>query len=200
MPARRPGTGWHAIVRVAAVVALAVAALLVPGPVASPVAAVCAGVQAIDDALLSGTTTVFVGTVVNTENDNRWVTVLVDERWHNADGIPDTVFVHGGPDQGESMSDQRIYTKGRYVFAVTNAGPYYEDNACTATTPWSSDLARYRPGNVAEAPGSGSGSPLDFLESGNAALAAGLALALLIAVVAYILILRRRKRPPDWMR
>jgi hypothetical protein len=200
MPTLRPASGRPAFIRALAAVGLALAALIVPGPAASPVFAQCADVQAIDDALLSGNTIVFVGNVVSTTNENRWATVLVDERWHNADGVPATALVHGGPGAGETSSEQRIYAPGRYVFAVTNAGPNYEDSLCTATTPWSDDLARYRPSNVAQAPNSGSGSPFDFLESGSAALAAGLVLALLIAVVTYILILRRRKRPPDWMR
>lgn len=200
MPASRPAMRRPMVVRALAAVALAVATLLVASPTASPVAAECASVQAIPDALLSGNTVVFVGNVVGLDNDNRWATVLVDERWHNADGVPATAFVHGGPGEGKTGLDQRIYANGRYVFAVTNAGPYYEDTLCTATTPWSDDLAQYRPSNVAQGSGSGTGSPLDFLASGTAAIAAGLALALVIAVVAYILILRRRKRPPDWMR
>jgi hypothetical protein len=200
VPAPGSATRGPASIRAIFAIVTAATALLVAGPSASPVAAECAGVQAIADALLSGNTTVFVGNVVKLDNDNRWATVLVDERWHNADGVPDTAFIHGGPEAGKSGIDQRIFALGRYVFAVTNEGPYYVDSACTATTPWSDDLVQYRPTNVAEGSGSGSGSPLDFLESGSAALAAGLALALLIAVVAYILILRRRKRPPDWMR
>ena len=166
MGAPRPAMGRPGIVRAVVAIFLAVAALLVPGPAASPVAAACASVQAMADAMLSGNATVFVGTVVNLDNEDRWATVLVDERWHNADGIPDTVFVHGSPEAGVTSSEQRVYAPGRYVFAVTNAGPNYEDSTCTATTAWSDDLARYRPGDVAVAPGTASGSPLDFLSRG----------------------------------
>ena len=141
-----------------------------------------------------------MGTVVRLENDNRWVKVLVEERWQNADGLPDTVDVRGGPEAGISSLDGPCLHEGRYLFDVTNFGPYLEDTSCTATTAWSDDLARYRPSNVAEAPGSSSGSPLDAVSSSDLVLAAGLVLALLVAVVTYILILRRRKRPPDWMR
>jgi hypothetical protein len=175
---------------------LAMAALWLPASVA--LAADCVPAT-VPDAQLTGDV-IFVGTVFKLENDNRWAVVLVNERWQGAEGIPDTVTVHGGPEQGSSTVNDRAYSSSRYLFDVRNLGPYMEDDACSATTPWSEDLARYRPSNVVEAPGSGSSSPLDALSSGDAVLAAGLVLALLIAVVTYILILRRRSRPPDWMR
>ena len=178
---------------------ISLAALLVPGLATAPVAAACAVPATIPDAQRTGDI-LFVGTIVKLENDNRWAKVLIDERWQNADGLPDTVDVHGGPEAGTEREDQRAYTMGRYLFDVTNFGPYLEDSSCTATTLWSDDLARYRPSNVAEAPGSSSRSPLDAVSSSDLVLAAGLVLALLVAVVTYILILRRRKRPPDWMR
>ncbi len=178
---------------------LGIAAMVTPGLAVAPVAADCATQATIPDALRSRDT-VFVGTVYSLENDNRWATVLVDERWHNADGIPDTVFIHGGPGPNVTGSDQRVYEATRYVFDVTNTGPYFEDSICTATTPWTADLAQYRPTNVAEASGSSSGSPFDIMNSPELVLVAVLILALLIAIVAYILILRRRQRPPDWMR
>jgi len=182
-----------------AAMAISLAALLVPGLATAPVAADCAVPATIPDAQRTRDI-LFVGTIVNLENDNRWAKVLIDERWQNADGLPDTVDVRGGPAGATSSSTQRAYTEGRYLFDVTNFGPYLEDSSCTATTLWTDDLARYRPSNVAEAPGAPSGSPLDALNSSDAVLAAALVLALLIAVVTYILILRRRKRPPDWMR
>ena len=189
--------GAHARIGALAV-ALSVAALLVPGLATAPVAADCAFVATVPDAQ-STRDIVFVGTVVKLENDNRWATVLVNERWQNADGLPDTVLVHGGPGPGIVSSTERGYTQGRYLFDVTNLGPYLEDTSCSATSLWSDDLARYRPSNVVQT-SSSSGSPLDALNSSDVVLAAGLVLALLVAVVTYILILRRRKRPPDWMR
>ena len=190
--------GARARIGVAAL-ALSLAALLVPGLAVAPVAADCAVPATIQDAQRTGDI-LFVGDVVKLENDNRWAKVLIDERWQNADGLPDTVDVRGGPEPGVAGSTDRAYTMGRFLFDVTNFGPYLVDSSCTATTLWSDDLARYRPSNVAEAPGSSSGSPLDAVSSSDLVLAAGLVLALLIAVVTYILILRRRKRPPDWMR
>jgi hypothetical protein len=200
MRGRGPTTRRAARARIgAAALATSFAVLLVPGLTASPVAADCAGPATIQDAQRTGDI-LFVGSVVRLENDNRWIKVLVEERWQNADGVPDTVDIRGGPEAGISSSTQRAYTQGRYLFDVTNFGPFYQDTSCSATTLWTDDLARYRPSNVAQAPNSSSGSPLDAIGSSDLALAAVLVLALLIAVVAYILILRRRKRPPDWMR
>jgi hypothetical protein len=180
--------------RLVVAVALALGAWLVPA--SSSLAADCVprtipDAQATPDIL-------FVGDVVRLDNDNRWAVVLVRERWQGAEGLPDTVNIRGGPEAGTSTVNDRIYLEGRYLFDVRNLGPYLEDDACSATTPWSEALGQYRPSNVAGP--SASGSPLDLLDSGGLALAAFLVLALLIAVVAYILILRRRQRPPDWMR
>ena len=183
----------------AAALTISLAALLVPGFATAPVAADCAVPATIPDAQRTRDI-LFVGTIAKLENDNRWAKVLINERWQNADGLPDTVDVRGGPAAGTSSTTDRAYTDGRYLFDVTNLGPYLQDTSCSATTAWTDDLARYRPSNVAEAPGSSSGSPLDAVSSSDLALAAGLVLALLVAVVTYILILRRRKRPPDWMR
>ncbi len=199
---RGPGSTVRRAVRVrvgAAALAIALAALLVPGLTTAPVAADCAAPLTIPDAQSTGDI-VFVGTVFSLDNDNRWVRVLVDERWQNAGGLPDTVDIRGGPAAGIESPTDRAYTQGRYLFDVTNVGPYLQDSSCSATTAWTDDLGRYRPSDVVQAPGSTSGSPLDAIGSSDLALAAGLVLALLIAVVAYILILRRRKRPPDWMR
>ena len=54
----------------------------------------------------------FVGTVVGLENDNRWVKVLVEERWQNADGLPDTVDVRGGPEAGIRTLTDRVLHGG----------------------------------------------------------------------------------------
>jgi hypothetical protein len=182
-------------VRLIAAAALAIAAALVP--VATPSLAADCVPRTIEDAQ-STPDIMFVGDIVRLENGDRWAVVLVTERWQGAAGVPDTVNVRGGPEEGTAMINDRIYTMGRYLFDVRNFGPYMEDDACSATTPWTEALAQYRPSNVAGS--SGSGSPFDAVDSTTVVLAAGLVLALLIAVVAYILILRRRQRPPDWMR
>ena len=83
----------------AAALTISLAALLAPGLVTAPVAADCAAPATIPDAQRTRDI-MFVGTVVGLENDNRWVKVLVEERWQNADGVPDTVDVRGGPEAG----------------------------------------------------------------------------------------------------
>ncbi len=93
-----------------------------------------------------------------------------------------------------------MFTEGRWLFDVTNAGPYYADSSCSASQPWTDDLSQFRPAGVVQTKGSASSSPLDVLQSNDVVLLAVLVGALLIAILAYILILRRRRRPPEWMR
>ena len=143
----------------------------------------------------------FVGTVTFLENDNRWAVATVDERWRGADGLGPTVQVHGGPEPGTRTPVDRTYEPVRYLFVVSDAGGgVLSDNACSGTQPWTEDLARLRPGGVnAVAPGA-TGSPLDVLADPDVVTIAALVGALLVAVVAYILILRARRRGPDWRR
>ena len=176
---------------------LGAAAVLLPGLATSAVLADCTTIKDVPAAQRSGDA-VFVGDVYRTENDGRWAVVLVSERWQGAAGLPDTVEVHGGPGPGTTTTTDRAFTEGRWLFDVTNAGPFYQDSSCSASQPWADDLAQYRPAGVAEAPGSASSS--DVLGSSDIFLIAVLVGALLIAILAYILILRRRRRPPEWMR
>jgi hypothetical protein len=182
-----------------AALVLGILAVLTPGLASSPVLADCATIKDVPAAQRSGDA-VFVGDVYRTENDGRWAVVLVDERWQGAAGLPDTVEVHGGPGPGTLTTTDRAFTEGRWLFDVTNAGPYYADSSCSASQPWTDDLSQFRPAGVTESKGSGSSSPLDVLESSDIVLIAVLVGALLIAILAYILILRRRRRPPEWMR
>jgi hypothetical protein len=169
-----------------------------PGPGTRVALGDCASVSDIPTAQRSRDA-VFVGDVTRTENDGRWAVVLVAERWQNASGLPDTVTVHGGPEPGTITSADRAFTVGRWLFDATNFGPYLIDSSCSASQPWTDDLAQYRPTGVAEASGSGSSSG-DLFGSTDIVVIAILVGALLIAVLAYILILRRRRRPPEWMR
>jgi hypothetical protein len=182
-----------------AAIVLGAAAVLVPGPSTSSVLADCATIKDVASAQRSGDV-VFVGDVYRTENDGRWAVVLVDERWQRAAGIPDTVRVQGGPEPGKITPTDRVFTEGRWLFDVTNAGAYYADSSCSASQPWTDDLSQFRPAGVVQTKGSGSSSPLDVLQSNDVVLVAVLVGALLIAILAYILILRRRRRPPEWMR
>ena len=97
----------------------------------------------------------------------------------------------------------RKYTRGRWLFDVTYGAPYLEDHACSATSPWSEALGPYRPKGVVKFDGTPQDKPFDLFDMfASEALVpiAALVGALLTAVLAYILILRRRRRPPEWMR
>lgn len=185
-------------------VALAQLPVIPPGgPLAivrPPVAlASCAASPSLADAVLFGDV-VIVGSVVALENDDRWATVQVEERWRGARDVPDTIEVHGGPGADASTSVDRTFQATRYLFVLTAGDGYYVDNICTATRPWTPDLAAYRPAGVSPAADVVAGTQVTAIDPGAIALVAALLLALLIAIVAYIVILRARRRPPDWMR
>ena len=176
---------------------------LLPGSSAvirPPVAlASCAATPSIADAVLFGDVVV-VGSVVKLANDDRWATVRVEERWRGARDVPDTIEVHGGPEVTASTTSDRTFQPTRYLFVLTPGDGFYVDNACTATQLWTPDLASYRPAGVTPAADVVAGSQPTTIDPGAIALVAVLLLALLIAIVAYIVILRARRRPPDWMR
>jgi hypothetical protein len=155
----------------------------------------CPGQPALADAAV-----VIVGTITFLENDNRWAIVEVEERWRGADDIGRSVEVRGAGDPGTSTMIDRSYEQRRYLFALENGPGYLVDNACSATTPWTDALARLRPDGVAAAPGLAVASPIDDVNLDVFLLTAGLLGALVVAIVAYAIVLRARRRPPDWMR
>lgn len=169
------------------------------GLAVAPASASCATTPSIEDAVLLGEV-VFVGTVVRTENSGRWATVRVEERWRGARDLGDTVEVRGGPEAGTATSIDRIFALSRYLFIVSNGPGHLIDNQCTATTPWTSDLSRLRPLDVSPAPDVASGAPVTELDMDRLLPTLALVGALVIAVVAYVFILRARRRPPDWFR
>jgi hypothetical protein len=155
--------------------------------------------QPAEDAVLFGDV-VFVGTVLRTENEGRWPTVRVEERWRGAGGLADTVVVRGGPEPGTATAVDRAYLPGRYLFVVENQGGVLVDTACSATQRWTDDLAPLRPAGVTPAAAELPTDPLGSIDPGALAAVAGLLVALLIAIVAYLWVLRARRRPPDWVR
>lgn len=179
---------------------LLVAQLLVlgPGPTVAPVLASCAAPPTLRESLALADVVV-VGTVTHLENDGRWATVRVEERWRGPQSMGDTIDIRGGPAAGAGTSVDRVFTEDRYLFFLTTGPEYFVDNACTATQVWSEELAWYRPAGVMPAPVVEAGAPLDSLGIDVVPVAA-LAGVLLIAVVSYLFILRGRRRPPDWMR
>lgn len=166
---------------------------------ASVLAACATAPQPADEAVLFGDV-VFVGTVLRTENEGRWPTVRVEERWKGADGLADTVVVRGGPEPGTATTTDRTYLPGRYLFIVENEGGVLVDTACTGTQAWTEELAPLRPAGVTPAAEELPTDPLGSIDPADVAAVAGLLFALLIAIIAYLWVLRARRRPPDWVR
>jgi hypothetical protein len=187
------------LVRAAVAVALASGALL--GTAAAPpsAAADCAPIVSLEEAILFADT-VFVGSVTQLENSGRWATVRVEERWKGARDLPDTVQVRGGPEPGTASSVDRKFMPGRYLFFVRPGLGYLEDNGCSATTSWTDDLAVLRPAGVTAGTDVVTGTQVTEFDLDPYLPIAALALALIVAVIAYLVVLRARNRPPDWMR
>jgi hypothetical protein len=182
--------------RLLATVLSAAAWLGMLGAAPTPVAASCAAPSSPADAARFGEI-VFVGSVTELANEGRWVKVKVEERWRGASDLPDQVEVRGGPEPGTGTDIDRSFLAGRYLFVVEQGPGYLLDNQCSGTILWYDTLADLRPSGVKPAfTASGEESPpgQDILPVVALFLAAG------IALVAYILILRSRARPPDWMR
>ena len=170
-----------------------------PGVGVSQVSADCAAAPSIDEAVLRGEV-VFVGTVLRVDNQMRWATVRVEERWRGARDLAETVQVRGGPEPGTATSVDRLYGTGRYLFVVTRGPDYLQDNACTTTTTWTDDLARLRPIDVSPAANVVGNVEVTEVRLEEFVPLLALVAALIIAVIAYLVILRARRRPPDWLR
>jgi hypothetical protein len=117
-----------------------------------------------------------------------------------ADGLGDTVIVLGGPEPGTATTTDRTYLPGRYLFVVDDRGGVLVDSACSGTRAWTDELAPLRPAGVAPAAVEVPTDPLGSINPGQLAAVAGLLVALLVAIVAYLYVLRARRRPPDWIR
>jgi hypothetical protein len=184
------------------VVAFALVALAFAASLARPesVLAACpTAPQPAEDAVLFGDV-VFVGTVLRSENEGRWPTVRVEERWKGAASLADTVVVRGGPEPGTATATDRTYLPGRYLFVVRNENGVLADDGCSGTQAWTDELAPLRPAGVMPAAVELPTDPLGSINPGTLAAVAGLLVALLIAIVAYLYVLRARRRPPDWIR
>ena len=184
---------------VAGALLMTVALGFAAGPAAPAVRASCASPAPITDAM-NRADVVLVGTVTGVENDGRWATVKVEERWKAQGSVPDQITVRGGPGSGEATSIDRVYGKDRYLFFLTLGRDYFLDNACTATSVWSWDLAQYRPLGVQPAPDVAAGVAIGSGVGIDVVPVVALLVLLVIALVAYVLTLRARRRPPDWMR
>jgi hypothetical protein len=171
------------------------------GPAVPLAAAVtCPSPVALDQAIFTGGI-VFVGTVTATSNKGRWAAVRVEERWRGADALPAAVDVEGGPGPGDATPFDRTYEMTRYLFIVL-ASPTgsYLDSVCTGTRPWSRDLARYRPLSVTPQADVVADTPVSPIPADLPIPLVALIGSLIIAVLAYLIVLRARRRPPDWFR
>ncbi|MEO7555803.1 MAG: hypothetical protein ABIV94_04265 [Acidimicrobiales bacterium] len=120
---------------------------------AGSAAASCAPPLPTRDAITQADAVV-VGTVTATRSHDRVATVAVDEVWKGEVG--NTLEVFGGPDpENAATSVDRTYEIGvRYLIVAFEPaahgspgaiGGRYEDNACSATQPWSDALKTLRP-------------------------------------------------------
>lgn len=181
------------------IVLVALLLVLASAPATTPALASCAPPRPIEESLLLADAVV-VGTVTDLENGGRWAVVQVEERWRAPGSLPDTIEVRGGPEPGAASSVDRVFTGERYLFFLTGGPGYFVDNACSATTIWTDDLAAFRPSGVSPAPDVVAGAPMEPLDLDVVVPLAALIGALAIALISYLLILRSRGRPPDWMR
>ena len=139
---------------------------LVLGVAARPAAASCAPPVPLEDAIVAADL-VFVGTVTEVVNGDRWATFALEQLWKGEPG-PGALEVRGGPANGMTTVDRSWVRDGRYLVVARAPGaePFddgpgarWVDSACSATQPWDPALARFRPeGAAGRAPGSaGSG-------------------------------------------
>ncbi|HXG25310.1 MAG TPA: hypothetical protein VNL94_00440 [Candidatus Binatia bacterium] len=134
--------------RVASALALGglLGGLLLAAP--ATVLADCAPPPSIEEALETHDI-VFVGTVEDTAEQNRWAVVTVEEVWRGPDQ-PRTVVIKGGLGGNMMSSVDRFFEVGeRYLFFPSVDPPNgLADNACSSTTQFREDLARLRPADA----------------------------------------------------
>lgn len=95
---------------------------------------------------------VFVGEVVDLSGRGRWATVEVLEVWSGGE-LPQRVEVRAGPRRKNVASsvDRHFKLSREYLFLpYERNGSVFKDNACTRTTRFRPELARFRPQSVSE--------------------------------------------------
>lgn len=133
--------------------------MALPGPASASCAEPPPLRSALEDAPVA-----FVGTVVDTTNDDRWATVEVSEVWAGEAG--DVVEVRGGPEDppgpmNVASSNDRAFREGEtYLFLPRGGeGGVFQDDACSSTTGYTDEIADLRP--AAAAPPDGPSVPED---------------------------------------
>jgi hypothetical protein len=110
---------------------------------ASPASASCAPTPSIEESLRSADL-VFVGTVVELNNRNRWATFTLEEVWK---GDPRTtrLDVRGAEPGEETTVDRTFEPDMRYLVFARQGELHWEDNACSATREYDPSLDRFKP-------------------------------------------------------
>ena len=93
---------------------------------------------------------VFVGTVVSTSDDDRVAHVRVESIWKGPT-LSAYVDVHGSPVSGFGVysSIDRTYRAGeRDIFVLFSDGSPYQDNSCSATQPYTAEIAAFAPADA----------------------------------------------------
>ncbi len=125
----------------------AVAFAIAGGPTAT---ASCAGGGPGSPSLgdrLAASQVVFAGTVMYTSDQDRVARVKVESIWRGP-VLPAYVDLHGSPVSGPftaSSVDRHYQSGARYLFVPVNASPPFDDNSCSLTQLYTSDLNAYAP-------------------------------------------------------
>jgi hypothetical protein len=93
---------------------------------------------------------VFVGTVVATSDSDRIARVRVESIWKGPD-LPAYVDVHGSPVSGQNAASSidRHYRAGdRDLFVLFSENAPLQDNSCSATQPYTAELAALAPADA----------------------------------------------------
>ncbi len=155
---------WYGVV-----VGLAAAVIVLLGVVSGGSAAGASCLRASDvEEDLQGSDLVFVGTVTNLSNDDRWATFRVEEVWKGDPGssrVEVRAGPAGGPGAPAATSADRTYADGRryLVFASDlsrqpgagadfGEGARWVDGSCSATRIYQPDLDRFRPAGARPVP------------------------------------------------
>jgi hypothetical protein len=129
---------------------------------------------------------VFVGTVVSTSDNDRVARVRVESIWKGPD-LPAFVDVHGSPVSGQNAgsSIDRHYRAGeRDLFVLYSDSPPLQDNSCSATQPYTEQLAALAPAD-ARVPAAATTSPENQNSVGQYWLPIAI-VALIVAAAAFI--------------
>ena len=93
---------------------------------------------------------VFIGTIVSTSDGDRVARVRVESIWKGPD-LPAYVDVHGSPASGWGAAtsvDRRFSAGERDLFVLFSDRPPYTDNNCSATQPYTAELAALAPADA----------------------------------------------------